>query len=465
MTSSSATLSGSYSGATGEIVHAGIRWGYSSGTMNRNAYVDNITTPFSVTISGLDPGTLIYYRAYVVEYVNGNEVDRQGEVRTFTTKKVATATVTTGSATATSAGATLQGSWSGATGTVTDRGFYWGTTQSSIQNPTTTTPSVSLGSASGTSGSLTGELSSLESSKTYYYRAYVVEFDEAQNKYVDRLGEIKSFTTTAPGASVNRGYLDCYEMPAISGATYGEKGTESQVGPWWNYTTSNSKQKVVSHAFTYGGKQLRNYTALIDADKKAPLWSAFVMHSGAYPDNNAGRNDSWRDDPAIPSSWQQGGVSNYSRGHLVASNYRQVSVAANKQTFYHTNQAPQYQNGFNDGVWNSMEQAIKANAPSSASDTLYVVVGVLYENNNTSNGVPVPSHFYTCLMKCHFSGGAMTSANGCAYIFTNEAHNGEKYGDAITTIDAIESRAGFDFFANVPTSLQNTAEGQSASLW
>ena len=446
-------------------MHAGIRWGYSSGTMNRNAYVDNITTPFSVTISGLDPGTLIYYRAYVVEYVNGNEVDRQGEVRTFTTKKVATATVTTGSATPNSAGATLQGSWSGSTGTVYDRGFYWGTTQSSIQNPTTTTPSVSLGSASGTSGSLTGELSSLESSKTYYYRAYVVEFDEAQNKYVDRLGEIKSFTTTAPGASVNRGYLDCYEMPAISGATYGEKGTESQVGPWWNYTTSNSKQKVVSHAFTYGGKQLRNYTALIDADKKAPLWSAFVMHSGAYPDNNAGRNDSWRDDPAIPSSWQQGGVSNYSRGHLVASNYRQVSVAANKQTFYHTNQAPQYQNGFNDGVWNSMEQAIKANAPSSASDTLYVVVGVLYENNNTSDGIPVPSHFYTCLMKCSFSGGAMTAAKGCAYIFTNEAHNGEKYGDAITTIDAIESRAGFDFFANVPTSLQNTAEGQSASLW
>jgi endonuclease G len=432
--------------------------------MNRNAYVDNITTPFSVTISGLDPGTLIYYRAYVVEYVNGNEVDRQGEVRTFTTKKVATATVTTGSATPNSAGATLQGSWSGSTGTVYDRGFYWGTTSSSIQSPTTSTSAVSLGSASGTSGSFTGTLSSLESSKTYYYRAYVLEWDEAQNKYVDRLGTIKSFTTTAP-SSVSRGYLDCYEMPAVSGATKGDNGTDSGIGPWWNYTTSNSKQKVVSHAFTYNGKQLRNFTALIDADKKAPLWSAFVMHSGAYPDNNVGRTGNWKDDPGIPSSWQQGGVSNYSRGHLVASNYRQVSTEANKQTFYHTNQAPQYQTGFNDGVWNTMEQAIKANAPSTSSDTLYVVVGVLYENNNTSDGIPVPSHFYTCLMKCSFSGGAMTAAKGCAYIFTNEAHNGEKYSDAITTIDAIESRAGFDFFANVPTSLQNTAEGQSASLW
>lgn len=359
-----------------------------------------------------------------------------------------------------SAGATLQGSYSGATGEVRETGFYWGTSSaiSSLTNE------LYAGSGSGSSGSFSAAISSLNPSTTYYYRAYVVEKNASTGKFEYRYGGVKSFTTSAP-AAVSRGYLDCYEVPAVSGVAKGSQGSESGVGPWWNYTTGNSRQQIVSHAFTYNGKQLRNYTALIDADKKAPLWSAFVMHSGAYPDNNAGRNDSWRDDPAIPSSWQQGGVSNYSRGHLVASNYRQVSVAANKQTFYYTNQAPQYQNGFNDGVWNSMELAIKANAPSSSSDTLYVVVGLLYEDSKTSDGVPVPSHFYTCLMKCNFSGGRMTSASGCAYLYSNEAHNGKKYTDFITTIDAVESRSGFNFFANVPASLQDAAEASKTPLW
>ena len=47
------------------------------------------------------------------------------------------------------------------------------------------------------------------------------------------------------------------------------------------------------------------------------------------------------------------------------------------------------------------------------------------------------------------------------------SHSGEKYTDSKfrTTIDAIEQRAGFDFFANVPKELQDAAEKQSASLW
>ena len=374
---------------------------------------------------------------------------------------MATASVTTSPAKdLSSAGATLQGSYSGATGEVRETGFYWGTSSaiSSLTNE------LYAGSGSGSSGSFSAAISSLNPSTTYYYRAYVVEKNASTGKFEYRYGGVKSFTTSAP-AAVSRGYLDCYEVPAVSGVAKGSQGSESGVGPWWNYTTGNSRQQIVSHAFTYNGKQLRNYTALIDADKKAPLWSAFVMHSGAYPDKGVGRNDSWRNDPAAPASWQQGGVSGYSKGHLVASNYRQVSVEANKQTFYYTNQAPQYQNGFNDGVWNSMELAIKANAPSSSSDTLYVVVGLLYEDSKTSDGVPVPSHFYTCLMKCNFSGGRMTSASGCAYLYSNEAHNGKKYTDFITTIDAVESRSGFNFFANVPASLQDAAEASKTPLW
>ena len=68
-------------------------------------------------------------------------------------------------------------------------------------------------------------------------------------------------------------------------------------------------------------------------------------------------------------------------------------------------------------------------------------------------------------MKCSFNtSGTMTDAKGIGFIFTNEAHSG-KYYDYATSIDAIEARAGFDFFAAVPTSLQNSAESNTSHTW
>ena len=223
----------------------------------------------------------------------------------------------------------------------------------------------------------------------------------------------------------------------------------------------------MTHTFKESGRRYRNFTILVDQDKKAALWNAFVMHDDVYAeDNNVGRYGSWHEDPGVPSSWQSCfSQSGYSRGHQVASNYRQVSTEANSQTFYYTNQALQFQNGFNDGVWNSLELAVKAGAPSGR-DTLYVVVGLLYEDSKEFSGVPVPSHFYKCLMKCSFdSSGKMTGARGDAYCFTNVSHAGESYSKGRTTIDAMEQRSGFDFFANVPKELQEAAEKTSSSVF
>ena len=348
---------------------------------------------------------------------------------------------------------------------VRDYGFYWGTSSSAL------TKQTHLNSSANKAENFTSSITSLDEGKTYYYQAYVQVLEGGQLK--EYKGAVKSFTTaTSQGASGYRPYLSCYEMPSIplQAGTQCSSGSEmsGRGYKWFTHTTTNSNQKVVTHTYKYNNKTYRNYTCLVDATKYAPLWSAFVMHQEAYPDNNVGRNNSWKDDPAISGSWQQSGVNSpYSRGHLVASNYRQVCEDANAQTFYHTNQAPQYQTSFNDGVWNSLEQAVKSNAPSGR-DTLYVVVGVLYEDSKTDSGVPIPSHFYKLLMKCSFgTNGAMTAAKGVAYLFTNEAHSGDKYTDAKfrTTIDAIEQRTGFDFFVNVPADLQNAAEAQNASLW
>ncbi|MBQ1647089.1 MAG: DNA/RNA non-specific endonuclease, partial [Bacteroidales bacterium] len=249
---------------------------------------------------------------------------------------------------------------------------------------------------------------------------------------------------------------------------------------WFRYNTSSSTRKVITHTFVSDSRRVRNYTVLFDGDKHAPIWAAFPMHAGVYGGTTE-RSNSWQDDPAIPfTGWQQPGLDNatavgYSRGHFVASQYRKKNDNANLQTFYRTNQAPQWQNGFNSGVWSSLEQAVFDASPTTSSDTLYVVVGVLYEGTvetlpSGSIQVPLPSHFYTCVMKCSFnSSGAMTGASGKAFIYTNENHPSVStmpynHADYVTTIDAIESRAGFDFFKNVPDQYEASAENGTSAL-
>lgn len=336
--------------------------------------------------------------------------------------------------------------------------------------------------ATGTSTPFSKSLTGLRVGTTYYYKAYVVE--GGQTVY----GSENSFAT-----STHPNYLGCYEVPAVSGILSGSKqnGTNDGRGDTWTrYYTNSNKRQIATHAFTQdptidsNEDLVRNYTVLYDQDRYAPLWVAYAMHSTRWKKILSGRSGSWGSDPAIGLT-QQTGLDNaqsvgYSRGHMVSSGERQTTVNQNEQTFYYSNQAPQWQNSFNSGIWSTMEGDIVSNAPSGR-DTLYIVTGVLYEGT-VSNGmvtsatvptlpsgsynVSIPSHFYKCLMLCRFNAqGDMTSASGCAYVFTNEAHTSGTYSSGITTIDAIEARAGFDFFANVPTSLQTTAEAQSASLW
>ena len=341
-------------------------------------------------------------------------------------------------------------------------------------------------------GAFHATLSSLEENKTYYYKAVMQYWDGETYQVLE--GEVLSFKTASSATGGNAGlqWLGCYEIPAIdlvNQNSFSGRGEETFGSTYWyNYQTTASKRKVVTHTYSYNNKTYRNYTTMVDGDKRCPLWTAYVMHSGAYPDNGVGRvgsfNTSTSYDPGIPRAWQSSGstddysTANYSRGHMIASSDRQAIAVANKQTFYYTNQAPQKQSGFNSGIWNSLEGDVQSHAPSGR-DTLYVVVGTLFEDGNTgaSNDggtVARPSHFYKLLMKCSFNAsGAMTDAKGIAYLYTNEDHSNDNGGNKVTyhdsryvtTIDAIETRTGFNFFANVPTSLQDAAEGTATALW
>ena len=100
----------------------------------------------------------------------------------------ATATVTTASAgDIVQTSATLNGSFSDATGTISEVGFYWGTTN----NPTTKVV------AAGTTSPFCYSLGGLTANTTYYFQAYVKEYNAATASVEERTGAVVSFTTEA----------------------------------------------------------------------------------------------------------------------------------------------------------------------------------------------------------------------------------------------------------------------------
>lgn len=300
-------------------------------------------------------------------------------------------------------------------------------------------------------------------------------------------GTVSSFHTLAQssggGDANGRSYLARYEFPSVqvslsaTDTRYNGNYCHSTVSESYGstkaliYNTSSSRQRVVTHTFESGGKILRNYSILYDYDKHCALWCAYAANSTTYKDNDVGRHEAWDYDPAIPQQYQPcltSSYSGYTRGHQVASSDRQTTTSENKQTFYYSNMTPQ-NSSLNSGVWARLESSVQALASrTSGSDTLYVVTGPLFKSgyktttDRTGESMPVPTHYYKCIMKCSFdASGNMISAKGAAYLFEHSASASRQE----KTIDEIESLSGFDFFANVPPDIQTSAESVYTNLF
>ena len=305
-------------------------------------------------------------------------------------------------------------------------------------------------------------------------------WSEEQGKYVDIESDISSFTTRPEGQTT--AYLTSREIPyvALSGTTAdgyekfpssSDSDYQTYRSKWYRFGVSgNSGQMVVTHTFKYNGKQMRNYTMLYDKSKKAALWVAFAMHADAFP-WLIDRSDKWEYDPALEDSWQpnlsssydETGNDDYDRGHQVASNDRRTTTYQTRQTSYFSNMTPQIK-GFNGGVWSTLEGKVQElGQATSGRDTLYVVTGPIFgsgyktDARDADNAVcPVATQYFKCLLKVTYnSSGEAISAKGAAYLFDHKS--GASRQDK--TIDQIETLTGFDFFANIPESIQNTAEG------
>lgn len=187
------------------------------------------------------------------------------------------------------------------------------------------------------------------------------------------------------------------------------------------------------------------------------------------------RPNNWSANPNISTSDQVNlsssySGSTYSRGHLIPNASRNGIKGMQLQTFYYTNSVPQVQTRFNDGVWNNLEQAVQSIAEG---ETVYVTTGVAFskvgENKSVSyitsssdtKSVPIPNYFYKVVLRVKTnSSGEVISASTIAFWFENKEYT-DKYYNHTTTVDQVEAWTGFDFFVNLPDSVETAAEMNS----
>jgi len=271
----------------------------------------------------------------------------------------------------------------------------------------------------------------------------------------------------------------------VAAMTTEEDGGASNNYGWLELPAQNTvaTYSQVAHYATMNGSEQRNYTILYDPSMYTSYWVAYPLcadHMGS------GRTESWGYDPLIAQSQQTSvasgyGVSisttNYSsnlyaRGHQLPNADRNGVDAMMAQTYYSTNMTPQIQNGFNGGIWVNLETAVRGYVPSG--DTLYVVTGAAFyketaktetvkyiTNKNDSKSLPIPNYYYKVVLKVKRSGNTVSSASAIGFWLPHDDLKGKNYEDYTQSVDQIEQWTGFDFFANLPTTLQQSAEANT----
>jgi len=249
---------------------------------------------------------------------------------------------------------------------------------------------------------------------------------------------------------------------------------------------------------TFDG-QNRNFSYNYDKDVFTSLWVAYPLYSSVIQGSN---DASWKWDPNVPDGFEinvteasynvnygktdptgyNKDLEFYARGHQIPNADRQSSSTMNSQVYYNTNSTPQIQNGFNGGIWQTLEDAIRKE--TAKADTVYVVTGAAFEKvgesrsvtwilpqgeitSNTKKKCPVPNYYWKVLLKVkRDSDGKVKSASSVGFWFEHKSYKdtGKKFSDEefVVSVDQIEQWTGFDFFVNVPDSYETTAETNSS---
>ena len=230
------------------------------------------------------------------------------------------------------------------------------------------------------------------------------------------------------------------------------------VGAWMEVPAFSEGKGLyfITHDMKVGGYSGRNYSYALDPQAKLALWVAYPLNKSLI--GSGSRSDDWGLDPKVPRKYQpviykafRGG---YERGHQLPSADR---LSANESTFYGTNMTPQ-KGELNERAWATLEGCVRNWANSF--DTLYVVTGAdikgskSYAYDNDGKAVTVPTGYFKALLGYKKSGtvgisGKTRGYTGIAFYFEHKGYDEKNIMSQAMTIDALETKLGYDFFPNL----------------
>ena len=249
------------------------------------------------------------------------------------------------------------------------------------------------------------------------------------------------------------------------------------------YLVGGDGMYCVTHRAKMNGRSERNYTILYDSNMYTSYWVAYPLCQGHM---GSGRKEDWQYDPLIPENKQTsvkggygGSISTpnyidnfYARGHQLPNADRSRVYDMQLQTYHSTNLTPQIHHGFNEHIWAKLEAAARyAVKDAHVTDTVYIVTGATFNkigenktikkirNKNDGKMLPIPNYYWKVMLKVkRASNGDIIDAKTAAFWLPHEDLNGQLYIDYETTVDQIEAWTGFDFFVNLPLTLQQKSE-------
>lgn len=252
----------------------------------------------------------------------------------------------------------------------------------------------------------------------------------------------------------------------------------------------------------------RNYSYMYQYSTYTSLWVAYPLYKNVMSTNTVvpgpyspdvayseeTRGTTWASNPHLAEGKQVNvwtysynvnygdtywsstqGSDYYARGHQIPNADRSENDNMQTHTYYATNSTPQIQNKFNASIWAALEKAGRDCARGGGvNDTVYVVTGAAFnkigENRDITyihpradenKNVPVPNYYWKVFLKVKRTNGSITSASAIGFWLEHKQYSGSDYTPYATSVNQIEAWTGFNFFVNLPSSLEETAEANT----
>ncbi len=212
----------------------------------------------------------------------------------------------------------------------------------------------------------------------------------------------------------------------------------------------------------------KQYALSYNRDKGIPNWVSWQLNNSWL--GEAPRSNNFRPD-TLPEGWYRVTPSDYTRsgydkGHMTPSADRTDSVEDNAATFLMTNIIPQAPDN-NQGYWADLENYGRKLVAEGKE--LYIISGGYGQKETIAKGkVSVPNRVFKIIVVTE-PGKGINGVNDSTRIIAVDTPNinGNKEGSwiqYITSVDAIESKTGYDFISNVKPSVQNAIESKIDKL-